>query len=65
MKVATLARDPFSRCSLVRRKAPNGSCQWCGDRRRLWEYGREYDSGKTHWIGSFFCCIGCFRAYFY
>jgi hypothetical protein len=63
MSHVTIARDPFARESVIRRKAPHGSCAWCGTRARLWEYGTESDAGRAWWSHVWVCCIGCDRAY--
>ena len=63
----SIRREPFARGDVVRRKADQGECDWCGRKGRLWQYGWDPDSllpGRTAWDRESFCSIQCRRNYY-
>lgn len=65
---ALIYRDPFARQELHREtvNTPAG-CTWCGQQRKnrksLFVYYTETDSGHIYYFAGKFCSIGCFRSY--
>jgi predicted metalloprotease len=68
-----IARDPFARTTLMRRKVVvhTGGCTWCGSRRQhkgkttllLFQYFTETDGGREHAHTGAFCCKSCHDSY--
>lgn len=63
-----LSRDPFARTETMRRRAGSAgekaSCDWCGQKALLYEYGTQSDSnGRVNEWRGFFCNIACAYAY--
>ena len=63
MKTATISRDPFARCEVVRRIVKTAvECAGCARRARF-QYGRLSDGIRTRvsWSPVLVCGIACLR----
>lgn len=74
MATIQLSSDPFSRVTVIRRRAEylSFTCSWCGGTRgrdrngkplALWVYGTCTPMGKENWEGRSFCSKECHDSY--
>jgi len=62
-KIVYLSRDPFAREDFIKQYSDHGACDWCGQTRKLYQYGHETDSGRKSWTRGEFCSKSCWKAY--
>jgi len=65
----TVRYDPFARGGLARESEGPGTCDWCGQHRRvLYSYAPErpaFHLPRPHLTsGRAFCNLGCFESYY-